>query len=258
MPLARSRRWPVLRARYSILIAAALTAAAAATVGVLLANGGRDEAHAPLHLHAGELVIATPDLRSVRAEIPLSGTIINEQPGGLVVADGFLWSVTEQGTVAQDRSRAPPDRRLDAACLADRTGRRRRGARRHVGHGQCVRNVVPPPFGRDGRTPDQASVAEGQLGVADRRRRGPRRVDLGRARSGSCRSTVSRWRAPASLPYPGREPARRPRASNLGALRRHGRRHEAGSEHRPSAGPDSPAPVRLLLGRRRRLDLGDL
>ncbi len=101
MPLARSRRWPVLRARYTILIAAALTAAAAATVGVLLANGGRDEAHAPLHLHAGELVIATPDLRSVRAEIPLSGTIINEQPGGLVVADGFLWSVTEQGTVTQ-------------------------------------------------------------------------------------------------------------------------------------------------------------
>jgi hypothetical protein len=31
----------------------------------------------------------------------LSGTIINEQPGGLVSADGSLWAVTEQGTVTQ-------------------------------------------------------------------------------------------------------------------------------------------------------------
>jgi DNA-binding SARP family transcriptional activator/streptogramin lyase len=88
--------------RRTVLIAAGVTAAAlAATLGVLIANGGRDQAHAALRTHAGELVIATPDLRSVRAEIPLSGTIINEQPGGLVPANGSLWSVTEQGTVTQ-------------------------------------------------------------------------------------------------------------------------------------------------------------
>jgi hypothetical protein len=54
-----------------------------------------------VRLHAGALVIAGPDLHQVRAEIPLSGTVINEQPGGLVLADGSLWSVTEKGTVTQ-------------------------------------------------------------------------------------------------------------------------------------------------------------
>jgi len=106
----RDERWILVprsrsstrKGRRTILIAAGVTAAAlAATAGVLLANGGRGQARAALSTHAGELVIATPDLRSVRAEIPLSGTIINEQPGGLVLADSSLWSVTEQGTVTQ-------------------------------------------------------------------------------------------------------------------------------------------------------------
>lgn len=88
--------------RRTVLIAAGVTAAGlVATAGVLLAHGGRDQARAALRTHAGELVIATPGLRSVRAEIPLSGTIINEQPGGIVSADGSLWFVTEQGTVTQ-------------------------------------------------------------------------------------------------------------------------------------------------------------
>ena len=45
-----------------------------------------------MRLQAGALVIARPDLHEVRAEIPLSGTVINEQPGGLVLAAGTLWS----------------------------------------------------------------------------------------------------------------------------------------------------------------------
>ena len=100
--VARSRSSATRMGHRTILIAAGVTAAAlVATAGVLLANGSRGQARATLRTHAGELVIATPDLRSVRAEIPLSGTIINEQPGGLVSADGSLWSVTEQGTVTQ-------------------------------------------------------------------------------------------------------------------------------------------------------------
>ena len=101
--VAPSRSSATRMGHRTILIAVGVTAAAAlvATAGALLANGGRGQARAALRTHAGELVIATPDLRSVRAEIPLSGTIINEQPGGLVSADGSLWSVTEQGTVTQ-------------------------------------------------------------------------------------------------------------------------------------------------------------
>jgi DNA-binding SARP family transcriptional activator len=100
--VARSRSSATRMDHRTILIAAGVTAAAlVATAGVLLADGGRGKARATLRTDAGELVIATPDLRSVRAEIPLSGTIINEQPGGLVSADASLWSVTEQGTVTQ-------------------------------------------------------------------------------------------------------------------------------------------------------------
>ena len=83
-----------------IVIAALFAGAIAATAGVLLADRG-PRAPASVRLNAGALVIAGPDVRQVRAEIPLSGTVINEQPGGLVLADGSLWSVTEQGTVAQ-------------------------------------------------------------------------------------------------------------------------------------------------------------
>src|SRR5205085_9856475 len=67
---------------------------------VLLAGGGRREP-ASVRLHAGALVIAGSGIHQVRAEIPMSGTVINEQPGGLVLADGSLWAVTEQGTVTQ-------------------------------------------------------------------------------------------------------------------------------------------------------------
>jgi DNA-binding SARP family transcriptional activator/streptogramin lyase len=99
--VARGSRWTVPRGRRTILIAAVVAAAAAATAGVLFVNGGPKGERAALHLHGGALVVAADDLRSVRAEIPLSGTIINGQPGGLVLADGSLWSVTEQGTVTQ-------------------------------------------------------------------------------------------------------------------------------------------------------------
>src|SRR5207248_2863029 len=88
------------RKRRRTVAIATVAVAVAATVGVLLSGGGRQEA-ASLRLHAGALVIAGPDGARVRAEIPLSGTIINEQPGGLVLAAGSLWAVTEQGTVTQ-------------------------------------------------------------------------------------------------------------------------------------------------------------
>jgi DNA-binding SARP family transcriptional activator/streptogramin lyase len=120
--LVRRSRSPVTRkGRRTILIAASVgVAALVATAGALLANGGQGQAHAALRTQAGELVIATPDLRSVRAEIPLSGTIINEQPGGLVLAGDSLWSVTEQGTVTQvDLARS---RIVDSTPLALASG----------------------------------------------------------------------------------------------------------------------------------------
>ena len=88
------------RGRRAIAIAVAV-GTAAVTAGVVLGVEGRQEERTSLRLNAGALVIAASDLRRVRAEIPLNGTVINEQPGGLVVADGSLWSVTEQGTVTQ-------------------------------------------------------------------------------------------------------------------------------------------------------------
>ncbi|TML97754.1 MAG: hypothetical protein E6G05_13875, partial [Actinobacteria bacterium] len=103
MPVSRHRRRPTRRGRRGrrmIVIAALFAGAVAATAGVLLADGGPREPRS-VRLSAGALVIADPDLRQVRAEIPLSGTIINEQPGGLVIEDGSLWAVTEQGTVTQ-------------------------------------------------------------------------------------------------------------------------------------------------------------
>jgi DNA-binding SARP family transcriptional activator/streptogramin lyase len=100
VPVSRGRRRAAWRGRRTALIALVVIGAAAATAAVLLAGGGRREP-AAVRLHAGALVIAGPDLHQVRAEIPLSGTVINEQPGGLVLADGSLWSVTERGTVTQ-------------------------------------------------------------------------------------------------------------------------------------------------------------
>jgi DNA-binding SARP family transcriptional activator/streptogramin lyase len=98
--VSRGRRWAALRGRRIVLIGVVAIGAVAATVGLLLTGGGRREP-AVLRLHAGALVIAGPNLDRVRAEIPLSGTLINEQPGGLVLGDGSLWAVTEKGTVTQ-------------------------------------------------------------------------------------------------------------------------------------------------------------
>jgi DNA-binding SARP family transcriptional activator/streptogramin lyase len=100
MPVSENRRQAARRGRRMIVIAALFAGAVAATAGVLLANGG-PRAPASVRLNAGALVIVGPDVRQVRAEIPLSGTVINEQPGGLVLEDGSLWAVTEQGTVTQ-------------------------------------------------------------------------------------------------------------------------------------------------------------
>ncbi len=100
-PIARIPRRAARRVRRALVIAAVFAGAVAATAGVLVANGGGGDQRASLRVAAGELVIAAPDLGHARAEIPLSGTIINEQPGGLVLARGSLWSVTEKGTVTQ-------------------------------------------------------------------------------------------------------------------------------------------------------------
>jgi DNA-binding SARP family transcriptional activator len=100
MPVPRDRRRPTRLGRRMIVIAALFAGAVAATAGVLLADRGPREPTS-VRLRAGALVIAGPDVRQVRAEIPLSGTVINEQPGGLVLTDGSLWAVTEQGTVTQ-------------------------------------------------------------------------------------------------------------------------------------------------------------
>jgi DNA-binding SARP family transcriptional activator/streptogramin lyase len=101
VPIKRGRhRTARRRSRRPVLLGAVATGAVAATAAVLLAGGGQRE-RAAVRVHAGALVIASPNLHRVRAEIPLSGTVINEQPGGLVLADGSLWSVTEQGTVTQ-------------------------------------------------------------------------------------------------------------------------------------------------------------
>lgn len=100
VPVSRGRRRAALRGRRIVLIGVVATGAVAATAGLLLAGGGRREP-AVVRLHAGALVIADPNLRRVSAEIPLSGTVINEQPGGVVLADGSLWTVTEKGTVTQ-------------------------------------------------------------------------------------------------------------------------------------------------------------
>jgi DNA-binding SARP family transcriptional activator len=100
VPVSQQRRPTVRRGRRTIAVAAVLSAAVATTAGVVVSSGGR-QAPASLRLRAGALVIAGPDVRHVRAEIPLSGTVINGQPGGLVLSDGSLWSVTEQGTVTQ-------------------------------------------------------------------------------------------------------------------------------------------------------------
>jgi streptogramin lyase len=100
VPASRGRRQAAWLGRRTALIALVVIGAAAVTAGVLVAGRGH-RAPAAVRLHAGVLVIAGPDLHQVRAEIPLSGTVINEQPGGLVLADGSLWSVTEEGTVTQ-------------------------------------------------------------------------------------------------------------------------------------------------------------
>jgi DNA-binding SARP family transcriptional activator/streptogramin lyase len=101
VPVPRGRRRVARPGRRTIAMAAVVTGAVAAAVGILSAGGGGRREAASLRLHAGALVITGPDVGPVRAEIPLSGTVINEQPGGLVLADGSLWSVTEQGTVTQ-------------------------------------------------------------------------------------------------------------------------------------------------------------
>src|SRR5205085_4154423 len=88
------------RGRRMIVIAVLFAGVVAATAGLLLADRGPREPGS-VRLNAGALVIADPNVRQVRVEIPLSGTIINEQPGGLVLADGSLWAVTEQGTVTE-------------------------------------------------------------------------------------------------------------------------------------------------------------
>lgn len=100
VPVSRGRRRAALRGRWIVLVGVLAAGAVAATAGLLLAGGGRREP-AVVRLHAGALVIAGPNLHQVRAEIPLSGTVINEQPGGLVLGDGSLWAVTEKGTVTQ-------------------------------------------------------------------------------------------------------------------------------------------------------------
>jgi DNA-binding SARP family transcriptional activator len=100
VPVVQRRRRTARPGRRTIVMAAVVVAGVAATAALLILGGRRREPE-PLRLNAGALVIAGPDLDRVRAEIPLSGTVINEQPGGLVVTDGSLWSVTEQGTVTQ-------------------------------------------------------------------------------------------------------------------------------------------------------------
>lgn len=100
VPVVRDRRRVARPRRGTIVIAAVVIGAVAAAAALLLTGGGRQEP-VSVRLNAGVLVIADSDLNPVRAEIPLSGTVINEQPGGLVLADGSLWSVTEQGTVTQ-------------------------------------------------------------------------------------------------------------------------------------------------------------
>jgi DNA-binding SARP family transcriptional activator/streptogramin lyase len=99
-PTAPSRRpfpRPTLR---TVAIGAVAVAVVAATAAALLAREGRRGVGA-VRLPAGSLVIASSDLGHLRADIPLSGTVINEQPGGLVLAGSSLWSVTEKGTVTQ-------------------------------------------------------------------------------------------------------------------------------------------------------------
>jgi len=98
--VSRGRRRRARHSRRILLIGVVAIGAVAATAGVLLAGGGRQQ-RAALRLHAGALVIASPNLHQVRAQIPLSGTVINEQPGGVVLAEGSLWTVNEQGTVTQ-------------------------------------------------------------------------------------------------------------------------------------------------------------
>ncbi len=87
--------------RRMTMVAALTVAVALAAAVALFVPGGTRHGLSTLHLRAGELVIATPGLQHIVTEIPLSGTIINEQPGGIVIANGSLWSVTEQGTVTQ-------------------------------------------------------------------------------------------------------------------------------------------------------------
>lgn len=100
VPVSRGRRRWVRHSRRTLLIGLVATGAVAATAGLLLTGEGPRE-RAALRVHAGALVIASPNLHQVRAEIPLSGTVINEQPGGLVLGEGSLWAVTERGTVTQ-------------------------------------------------------------------------------------------------------------------------------------------------------------
>jgi DNA-binding SARP family transcriptional activator len=100
VPVATGRRRMARPRLRTIVIAAVVIGAAGATTAALLGGGGR-RAPASLRPRAGELVIAGPDLGRVRAEIPLSGTVINEQPGGLVLAGRSLWSLNEQGTVTE-------------------------------------------------------------------------------------------------------------------------------------------------------------
>jgi DNA-binding SARP family transcriptional activator/streptogramin lyase len=99
IPTPRDRRRPA-RPRLRTIAIAAVATAVAATAGLLLSGEGA-QGPALLRMHAGALVIAGPGLGRVQTEIPLSGTVINEQPGGLVLAGGSLWAVNEQGTVTQ-------------------------------------------------------------------------------------------------------------------------------------------------------------
>ena len=101
VPVATGRHRMARPRLRAIVIAAAVIGAAGATTAVLLVRGGGRRALASLRPRAGELVIAGPDLARIQAEFPLSGTVINEQPGGLVLAGRSLWAVNEQGTVTQ-------------------------------------------------------------------------------------------------------------------------------------------------------------
>lgn len=100
IPTPRNRRRVARPRLRTIAITAAVIAAVTATAGVLLSGEGRQRP-ALFRVHAGALVVAPPDLGRAQTEIPLSGTVINEQPGGLVLAGNSLWAVNEQGTVTQ-------------------------------------------------------------------------------------------------------------------------------------------------------------